>query len=155
MQFSNHFPLIHFDFFISKYIYCNVTEIYHTCCVLFLVYVILSAMLYSLLSSCFVRQFDRTIFLNYQWSDIIIRMIIFTTYYASHLYTYGCFYICNLFHVLLYQTCILIFGGSIWQSSCILVLNSYWYSIHLCSIDYWWWCWGVHLPQYVHVTSFV
>ena len=64
-------------------------------------------------------------FWNYHWSDIIIRMIIFTTYYASHLYTYGCFYICNLFHVLLYQTCILIFGGD--PSSKVV---SYCYSIH-------------------------
>ena len=36
LQFSNHYPIIHIDFFISKYIYCNVAEIYHTCCVHFL-----------------------------------------------------------------------------------------------------------------------
>ena len=63
LQFSNHYPVIHIDFFICKYIYCNVAEIYHTCCIHFVVYIILSSMLYSLLSS-FLRQFDGTIFLK-------------------------------------------------------------------------------------------
>ena len=38
LQFSNCYLIIHIDFFISKYIYCNVAEIYHTCSVHFFLY---------------------------------------------------------------------------------------------------------------------
>ena len=98
----------HIDYFISKYIYCNVAEIYHTCCVHF---------------------FSQAIWWNYLseiTSGVIssLEWLFFTTYYTSHLHTYGCFYICNLFHVLLYQTCILILGGPSGK------VVSYWYLIH-------------------------
>ena len=88
LQFSNHDPVIHIDFFIFKYIYCNVAEIYHTCYV-------------HIFSTHYLQC---NVIWHYQLSDIIITMIILTMYYASQLYTSAIgipdfFYIYNLFYV--------------------------------------------------------
>ena len=69
------------------------------------------------------------------------------------------FMYCCIRHVFLFL------GGSIWQRSCILVFNSYWYSIHTgiqfilvfnSSLLNWLLVvvLGVHIPQYAHLTSF-
>ena len=111
--------------FISKYIYCNVAEIYHTCCVHFFVHVILSAMVIQ----SFVFLFCQAIWWSYlseitsgvisslEW--LFLPHIMHLTYIhmdVSISVTY--FMYCCIRHVFLF------FGGSIWQSSFILVFNS-------------------------------
>ena len=46
LQFTNCYPVMHIyqDFFICKYMYGIVSEIYHTCCVHFCMYLIFSTM---------------------------------------------------------------------------------------------------------------